>query len=152
MPLFLLQLDPTTGVVGFGSALHGWGFTLKQFAEIYAAKFKITPPKLMERLWGDQFFSAKDKRWNKTGGDGYVRGFNQFVLDPIFKVSLHTLGPFKSSVMNNKAFRNLFCNPQKSFHTSPTREIEAVNHSSNSTIAFTKNLHLAVIFSSNCYC
>ena len=40
--------------------------------------------------------------------------------------------------MNNKAFCNLLCNPQKSFHTSPTRIIEAVNHSSNSTIAFTK--------------
>ena len=39
---------------------------------------------------------------------------------------------------NNKAFRNSFCNPQKSFHTSPTRIIEAVNHSSKSTIAFTK--------------
>ena len=41
--------------------------------------------------------------------------------------------------MNNKAFRSLFCNPQKSFHTSPTRKIEAVNHFSNSTIALTKN-------------
>ena len=51
---------------------------------------------------------------------------------------------FKSFVMNNKAFRKLFCNPQKSFHTSPTRKIEAVNHSSNSTIAFTKVLQLAV--------
>ena len=49
-----------------------------------------------------------------------------------------TLGPFKSFVMNNKAFRNLFCNPQNSFHTSPTRIIEAVDHSSNSTIALTK--------------
>ena len=39
--------------------------------------------------------------------------------------------------MNNKAFGNLFCNPQKSFHTSPTPIIKAVNHSSNSTIAFT---------------
>ena len=39
--------------------------------------------------------------------------------------------------MNNKAFRSLICNPQKGFHTSPTRIIEAVNHSSNSTIAFT---------------
>ena len=41
--------------------------------------------------------------------------------------------------MNNKAFRNLFCNQQKSFHTSPIRTIEAVNHYSNSTIALTKN-------------
>ena len=65
----------------------------------------------------------------------------------------YTVGPFKSFVINNKAFRNLYCNPQKSFHTSPTRIIEAVNHFSNSTIAFIKKkLHLAVIFSSKCYC
>ena len=67
------------------------------------------------------------------------------------------MGPFKSFVMNNKAFRNLVCNPQKSFfHSSPTLIIEAVNHSLNSTIAFTKKkkkkIHVAVIFSSKCYC
>ncbi len=45
--------------MGFGSGLHGWAFTLKQFAEIYADKFKIEVPKLMKRLWGDQFFNAK---------------------------------------------------------------------------------------------
>ena len=59
------------------------------------------------------------------------------------------MGLFKCFVMNDKVFRNLFCNPQKSFHTSPTRIIEAVNQSSNSTIAFTKKkkkIHLAVIF------
>ena len=72
--------------MGFGSGLHGWAFTLKQFSEIYAAKFKIEPAKLMKRLWGDQFFSPKDRKWNKTGGEGYIRGFNQFVLDPIYKV------------------------------------------------------------------
>ena len=40
----------------------------------------------MKRLWGDQYWNGKEKKWNKTGGEGYVRGFNQFVLDPIFKV------------------------------------------------------------------
>ena len=81
------QVDPTKGTVGFGSGLHGWAFTLKQFAEIYSSKFKIDPPKLMKRLWGDQFYNAKERKWNKSGGEGYVRGFCQFVLDPIFKVS-----------------------------------------------------------------
>ena len=47
-----------------------------------------------------------------------------------------TLAEFKSFVMNNKAFGNLFCNSQKSFHTSPTRIIEVIDHSSNSTMAF----------------
>ena len=41
----------------------------------------------MTRLWGDQFYSGKEKKWNKVQGEGYVRGFNMFVLDPIYKVS-----------------------------------------------------------------
>ena len=32
---------------------------------------------------------------------------------------LDAVAEFKSFVMNNKAFGNLFCNSQKSFHTSP---------------------------------
>ena len=79
-------MDPSVGTVGFGSGLHSWAFTLKQFAEIYSDKFKIEPSKLMKRLWGDQFFNAKERKWNKTGGEGYVRGFCQFILDPIYKV------------------------------------------------------------------
>jgi elongation factor 2 len=85
-PMGDIMVDPTKGTVGFGSGLHGWAFSLKQFSEIYAAKFKIEPIKLMKKLWGDQFFSAKDKKWKKVPGEGYVRGFNQFVLDPIFKM------------------------------------------------------------------
>lgn len=85
-PMGNIQVDPCRGTVGFGSGLHGWAFSLKQFAEIYAAKFKIEPVKLMKRLWGDQYYNGKEKKWNKTGGAGYVRGFNQFVLDPIYKM------------------------------------------------------------------
>ncbi|CAF1455120.1 unnamed protein product, partial [Didymodactylos carnosus] len=80
------EVDPTKGTVGFGAGLHGWAFTLKEFAEMYSAKFKIEPDKLMKRLWGDNFFSPSEKKWAKSGGEGYVRGFNQFILDPIFKV------------------------------------------------------------------
>jgi len=89
-----IQVDPTKGTVGFGAGLHGWAFTLKEFAEIYAAKFKIEVPKLMKRFWGDNFYSAAEKKWSTTAGEGYARGFTQFVLDPIFKVF--------SSIMNFK--------------------------------------------------
>ena len=33
--------------------------------------------------------------------------------------TMGSVAEFKSFVMNNKAFGNLFCNSQKSFHTSP---------------------------------
>jgi elongation factor 2 len=83
-PMGEIQVTPENGTVGFGSGLHGWAYTLKQFAEMYSTKFKIEVEKLMKRLWGDQFYNAKTRKWNKTGGDGYQRGYCQFVLTPIF--------------------------------------------------------------------
>ncbi|CAO2641325.1 Elongation factor 2, partial [Lemmus lemmus] len=38
-PMGNIMIDPVLGTVGFGSGLHGWAFTLKQFAEMYVAKF-----------------------------------------------------------------------------------------------------------------
>jgi elongation factor 2 len=85
-PMGNIMVDPSNGTVGFGSGLHGWAFTLKNFAEMYASKFGIDLAKMMNRLWGDNFFNPTDKKWSKTATPGSVRGFNQFVLDPIFKV------------------------------------------------------------------
>ena len=87
-PMGDVMVDPSKGTVGFGSGLHGWAFTLKQFAELYSSKFGIESVKLMKRLWGDQFYHPKDKKWSKEQGDGYVRGFTQYILDPIYKVNL----------------------------------------------------------------
>lgn len=53
---------------------------------MYADKFKIEVPKLMKRLWGENFFSPTEKKWKNVTAEGYVRGFNQFILDPIYKV------------------------------------------------------------------
>merc|ERR1711881_287877 len=46
-PMGIVRVDPANASVGFGSGLHGWAFTLKQFAELYSAKFKIDVDKLM---------------------------------------------------------------------------------------------------------
>lgn len=66
------QIDPVIGTVGFGSGLHGWAFTLKQFAEMYVAKFaakgdgQLGPAErckkvedMMKKLWGDRW----DSQW-----------------------------------------------------------------------------------------
>lgn len=87
-PLGNIQVDPANSTVGFGSGLHGWAFTLKQFAEMYADKFKIEPAKLMKRLWGDHFYCPSQNKWSMGKGEGFIRGFCQFVLDPIYKVEM----------------------------------------------------------------
>ena len=86
-PMGDIRVDPTKGSVGFGSGLHGWAFSLKQFAEMYADKFKMDVNKLMTRLWGDNFYNTTTKKWQKQKEDDNVRSFNKFVLDPIYKVS-----------------------------------------------------------------
>lgn len=79
-------MDPSKGSVGFGSGLHGWAFTLKQFSEMYAEKFKIDVVKLMNRLWGESFFNPKTKKWSKQKEADNKRSFCMYVLDPIYKV------------------------------------------------------------------
>ena len=44
---------------------------------------------------------------------------NEKLCYSLRKIWTDPLVEFKSFVMNNKAFRNLLCNSQKSFHTSP---------------------------------
>jgi elongation factor 2 len=85
-PMGQIMVDPSIGNVGFGSGLHGWAFTLKQFSEMYAAKFGVEVEKLMKNLWGDRFFDPATKKWANSQAGNAKRGFNQFVLDPIFQV------------------------------------------------------------------
>jgi len=83
-PMGNVQVKPQMGTVGFGSGLHGWGFTLKEFAEMYAAKMKTEPAKMLKNLWGDRFYFPKEKKWKGEKGPGGKRGFTMFVLDPIY--------------------------------------------------------------------
>jgi len=64
------QVDPTNGSVAFGSALFGWAFTLTRFARVYADKFKLDVLKLMQKLWGDNYFSPTKKQFVTEDMDG----------------------------------------------------------------------------------
>lgn len=82
-----VQVYPEKGTVGFGSGLHGWGFGVGLFAEMYASKFGVPYEKMCDKLWGDNFFNAKTKKWTKKqfGADGKAidRAFCTFILKPI---------------------------------------------------------------------
>ncbi|KAF6032980.1 eef-2 [Bugula neritina] len=86
-----LQVSPATGTVGFGSGLHGWAFTLKQFAEMYSSKLGIDQETLMKKLWGDSFYNVETKKWDNTDAGGGKRAFCQFILDPVLKVLSTTM-------------------------------------------------------------
>lgn len=92
------QVTPEKGNVAFASGLHGWAFTLHQFAVRYAKKFGVDKEKMMERLWGDNFFNPATKKWStkSTAEDGkqLERAFCSFILDPIFRIF--------DSVLNDK--------------------------------------------------
>jgi elongation factor 2 len=86
-----VELDPTKGNVAFGSGKDCWGFTLQMFARIYSKKFGIAEEKMMKKLWGDNFFDAKNKVWRSEGydkkGKPLKRAFVQFIMDPINKLA-----------------------------------------------------------------
>jgi len=85
-----LQVDPKIGTVAFGSALFGWAFTTTAFAKTYSAKFGIERTKMMEKLWGDNYFDAKAKKWkNHPEADDkstLKRCFVQFIMAPVIKL------------------------------------------------------------------
>merc|ERR1711893_29768 len=85
-PMGVVRVDVNNGSGGFGSGLHGWAFTLKQFAEMYASKFGVDIDKMMKKLWGESFFNPKTKKWSKTKDADNKRSFCMYVLDPIYMV------------------------------------------------------------------
>lgn len=84
-PMGEISVDPKKGTVGFGAGLHGWAFTLKDFGAMYSKKFGIPEDKLMKKLWGDNFYNEKEKKWSKDANAG-DRGFVKYILTPIYHV------------------------------------------------------------------
>lgn len=85
-PMGEMRVDPSKGSVGFGSGLHGWAFSVKEFADIYSTLFKVPAQKLMNKMWGENFFNKKTKKWSTTKTNENERAFNTYILDPIFKL------------------------------------------------------------------
>ena len=89
------QVDPKLGTCAFGSALFGWAFTITKFAKVYSKKFGISIEKMMDKLWGDNFFDQKAKKWknhNKADdGSELKRAFVQFMMEPVIRLCRATM-------------------------------------------------------------
>ena len=90
-----LQIDPLNGTTAFGSALFGWAFTLTKFSETYAKKFGIEQSKMMLKLWGDNYFDQKAKKWkNHSKGDDdstLKRAYVSFCMEPVIRLCKATM-------------------------------------------------------------
>ena len=83
-----LEVYPDLGNVAFGCALGGWGFTINTFAKMYSKKLKIEKNKLIKRLWGNNFFNPKQKKWSEEPeNDNVKRSFCAFILEPLIKLA-----------------------------------------------------------------
>jgi len=80
-----VYFSPERGNVLFASAKFGWGFRIHHFADTYAKRLKMNRQVLLKTLWGEYYFSPKDKSIKKTSNNGkYERMFVQFVLKNIW--------------------------------------------------------------------
>jgi elongation factor 2 len=86
-----MQVYPENGTVAFGSALHGWGFTLTTFANMYSTRFNMKKNVLIKKLWGDYFYNPKTRKWTTEAEDDdgkeLKRGFCQFIIDPLMRLA-----------------------------------------------------------------
>lgn len=56
-------MDPTIGNVAFGAGKDQWAFTLRTFAKTFSKKYGTPEEKMMNRLWGDNYFDPETKKW-----------------------------------------------------------------------------------------
>ncbi|XP_012174715.1 elongation factor-like GTPase 1 isoform X2 [Bombus terrestris] len=71
-----LYFSPEQGNVLFCSATDGWGFGVKEFANIFSAKLGFSEKVLSKTLWGDYYVNTKTKR--------IMRGAQEKAKKPLF--------------------------------------------------------------------
>ncbi|KAK7305351.1 hypothetical protein VNO77_43256 [Canavalia gladiata] len=80
---------PQKGNVVFACALDGWGFGIREFAEIYASRHGVSVKALQKALWGPMYFDSKAKMIVGKKGIGSAKDkpmFVRFILEPLWKI------------------------------------------------------------------
>jgi elongation factor 2 len=100
-----ITVHPCKGNVAFGSGKDAWGFSLQKFARMYSKKFGINEDKLVNKLWGDNYYDIETKKWYtdsvNENGKPLKRAFVQFIMDPIIKLTKNILEGTKEQIDKN---------------------------------------------------
>lgn len=82
-----IYFTPESGNVIFCSAVDGWAFRVRDFAETYAAKLNVTVDELEKVLWGDYYYNTKRQECVKGAQEKAKKPmFVQFVLENIWNL------------------------------------------------------------------
>eukprot|EP00934_Nitzschia_sp_Nitz4_P005834 Nitzschia sp. Nitz4//scaffold141_size107518//24707//27903//NITZ4_004269-RA/size107518-augustus-gene-0.80-mRNA-1//1//CDS//3329536267//5824//frame0 len=95
-------LTPANGTVCFGSALHGYSFTLPSFAQLYADHHddslgsNLTSAQFAAKLWGNWYWDPESQKFYASSKDCLARvvdrSFVTLVLAPMYKIYTACLG------------------------------------------------------------
>lgn len=82
-----IYFTPESGNVIFCSAVDGWAFRVRDFAQFYESKLNIPADKLEEVLWGDYYYNTKKQECVKGAQEKAKKPmFVQFVLENIWNL------------------------------------------------------------------
>ncbi|KAH9520165.1 U5 small nuclear ribonucleoprotein component [Bulinus truncatus] len=94
------MVSPILGNVCFASSYYRFCFTLKSFAKIYADAYEgLNEKELGRRLWGDQYFNSKTRKFTKKPAtSSSPRSFVEFILEPLYKIFSQIVGDVDESL------------------------------------------------------
>ncbi|GAA5856097.1 hypothetical protein JCM8547_002978 [Rhodosporidiobolus lusitaniae] len=88
-----LRVSPEKGNVAFASTQTGWCFTLKSFAKMYADTYgPLDVSQFAARLWGNLYYHPETRKFSRQSAPGARRGFEHFILEPLYKLYSQVLG------------------------------------------------------------
>ncbi|GAB2274506.1 hypothetical protein Dimus_009276 [Dionaea muscipula] len=129
--------QPQKGNVAFACAFDGWGFTIWDFAELYATKLGASMEALRKALWGPRYYISKTKmivghKALISAGSKAQPMFVKFVLEPLWQVYQAALDPHgdgnKGIIMLEKVVKsfNLSVPPRELQNRDPKVVLQAV--------------------------
>lgn len=97
---------PECGNVLFSSTTGGFVFSLRSFVQLKYPKV-VDSEGFAHRLWGDCYYSEKDRKFTKEPNNSAKRTFITFVLEPLYKVYTQALSAVDSDSLQAFIDENL---------------------------------------------
>jgi U5 small nuclear ribonucleoprotein component len=107
-----VKVGPELENIIFASASMEWCFTVKSFAAMYSLRYpSLDPDQLARRLWGDIYYDPERRQFSGKTGNGLERCFVYFILKPLYKLYVQTIGEDAESLKATLDSLKIFLKP-----------------------------------------